>query len=296
MRLVVAALLLVVPLAFAAADAAKVLADADVMHDQGASTEAVKLLLDSVPSAAGGKELAELYWRAARETLELGDLAEKAGKPTADVLAVYTEGEGYADKAIAADPRNDLAYYWKSANIGRWGQVKGVLNALFKAATMKDLLVKELSLNPERSDPYYVLGELYRELPGWPVSFGNLDAAVSLGRKAVDLRQAQVEEGVEKELVYNFSTELAKTLYKRNWSTAARTAEQKSKSAKLAAASTPFDKAAVYEASVTLKEQSDRDEAKSLVQWVVNELQKEPSLTAPEKKDLIKAKDVLKGW
>jgi hypothetical protein len=296
MRLNAAALLLVFPVAFAAADATKVLADADGLHDRGEYAEAAKLLLDSVSSTTGGKEQAELHWRAARETLELGDIAEKAGKPTADVLALFIEGEGYADKAIAADPRNDLAYFWKSANIGRWGQVKGVLNALFKAASMKDLLVKELSLNPERSEPYYVLGELYRELPGWPVSFGNLDAAVSLGRMAVDMRRAQAEKGVEKELAYNFFTELAKTLYKRNWSTAARAAEQKNKSAKLAAASTPLDKGAVYEGTVTLKEQSDRDEAKSLVQWVVNELQNAQSLTAPQKKDLQKAKDVLKGW
>jgi hypothetical protein len=296
MRINAAVLLLVFPVAFAAADATKVLADADGLHDQGEYAQAVTLLLDSVPSATGGKEQAELYWRVAREKLELGDIAEKAGKPTVDVLAVFTEGEGYADKAIAADPRNDLAYFWKSANIGRWGQVKGVLNALFKAASMKDLLVKELSLNSERSEPYYVLGELYRELPGWPVSFGNIDAAVSLGRLAVDLRQAQVEKGVEKELVYNFFTELAKTLYKRNWSAVSRAAEQKNKSARLAGASTPFDKGAAYEATVTLKEQSDRDEAKSLVQWVVNELQNAQSLTAPQKKDLQKAKDVLKGW
>ena len=58
---------------------------------------------------------------------QLGDVAEKPSKPQADILAVFTEGEGYADKAIAADPQNDLGYYWKSANIGRWGQVKGVL-------------------------------------------------------------------------------------------------------------------------------------------------------------------------
>ena len=151
---------------------------------------------------------------------------------------------------------------------------------------MKDLLVKELSLNPERSDSSYVLGELYRELPGWPVSSGNLDAAVSVGRMAVDMRQAQAEKGVEKELAY----------YKRNWSAAARAAEQKNRSAKLVAASTPLDKGAVYEGTVTLNEQSDRDEAKSLVQWVVNELQNAQSLTAPQKKDLQKAKDVLKGW
>ena len=296
MRLILTAVLLLVPLAFAAADTPKVLEDADGLHDQGAYAEAVKLLLDSVPSATGGKEQAELYWRSARETLELGDLAEKDAKPIAEVLALFSEGEAYADKAIAADPLNDLGYYWKSANIGRWGQVKGVLNALFKAASMRDLLVKELSLNPGRSDPYYVLGELYRELPGWPVSFGNIDAAVSLGRKAVDMRRAQVEQGVEKELVYNFSTELAKSLYKRNWSAAARAAGQKDKLSKLAAASAPLEKAAFYEATVTLMEQSDRDEAKSLVQWVVNELDEAPSLTAPQKKDLMRARDVLKGW
>ncbi len=278
------------------ADVSTVTAEADALHDTGAYAEAVKLLVDSVPSAAEGKELAELYWRASRDTLEVGDIAEKSGKGKDDILAVFTTGEGYADKAIAADPGNDLGYYWKSANIGRWGQVKGILNALSKAGPMRDLLVKELAINPERADPYYVLGELYREVPGWPASFGNVDAAVSFGRRAVDLRQQQVLQGAEKEMDYNFATELAKTLHKRNWSAAARIAEQKKKASKLGAAATPLDKGSLYEATVTLSGQSDRGEAKSLAQWVVSELEKLPALTAPQKKDLEKAKTVLKGW
>ena len=282
-------------LAAAWADVSKITAEADALHDTGAYTEAVKLLVDSVPSASGGKELAELYWRASRDTLELGDIAEKSGKSKDDILAVFTTGEGYADKAIAADPGNDLGYYWKSANIGRWGQVKGILNALSKAGPMRDLLVKELAINPERADPYYVLGELYREVPGWPVSFGDMDAAVSLGRRAVDARQQQVQQGTEK-MDYNFATELAKTLYKRNWSAAARIAEQKKKASKLTAAVTLLEKGALYEATVTLSGQSDREEAKSLAQWVVSELEKLPSLTAPQKKDLESAKSLLKGW
>jgi len=189
------------------ADVSEVAVGADALHDQGANAEAVKLVLDAVPSA-GAKEQAELYWRAARDTLELGDLADSAGKPRDQVLQLFASGEAYADKAIAADPSNDLGYYWKSANIGRWGQVKGILNALSKAAPMRDLLVKELSLNPERADPYYVLGELYREVPGWPASFGNVDAAVSLGRRAVDTRERQVQAGTEK-MDYSFTTELA---------------------------------------------------------------------------------------
>jgi tetratricopeptide (TPR) repeat protein len=296
MKTILVVLLVALPLVSAAADVSKTVADADALHNQGSYAEAVKLLLGAVSSASDPREQAELYWRASRETLEIGDAADKAGKPQNDVLAIFTEGQGYADKAIAADPRNDLGYYWKSANIGRWGQVKGVLNALFEAAPMKDLLVKELSLNAERTDPYYVLGELYRELPGWPVSFGNLDAAVSFGRRAVDARPQQVQQGVEKELVYNFYTELAKTLYKRNWSSSTRKAEQKNKAAKLASASTVLDKASLYEATVTLSDQSDRQEAKALVQWVVAQLDGASTITAPEKKDLQKAKDVLKGW
>jgi hypothetical protein len=278
------------------ADVSKVTAEADALHDNGAYADAVKLLVDSAPSASGGKELAELYWRASRDTLEVGDIAEKAGKSKDDILAVFTTGEGYADKAIAADPGNDLGYYWKSANIGRWGQVKGILNALSKAAPMRELLVKELAINPQRAEPYYVLGELYREVPGWPVSFGNVDAAVSLGRRALDTREQQVSQGVEKQMDYNFANELAKTLRARNWSAAARIAEQKKKLSKLGAAVTPLEKGSLYEATVTLSGQSDREEAKSLVQWVVGELEKVPSLTAPQKKDLESAKTLLKGW
>ena len=295
MKITLAALLLIIPFGFAAGDAKTVVAEADALHDQGGYAEAVQLLLGSAPSAAAADQ-AELYWRAAREALALGDVAENAGKPQTDVLAAFVEGEGYADKAIAADPKNDLGYYWKSANIGRWGQVKGVMNALMKAQPMKDLLVKELSLNPDRTDAYFVLGQLYRELPGWPVSFGDTDAAVSLGRRAVDARPAQVESGVERELVYNFSTELAKTLYKRNWPSAERFSEQKNKAAKLSSAATPLDKGSLYEGTVALRNVSDREEARALVQGVVEELEKLPTLTATEKRDLAKAKDVLKGW
>jgi hypothetical protein len=296
MRRFLTLLLVFLPLGLVQAEDSPVAAQADALHDNGMYAEAQKLLRDSAPDAQGGKELAELYWRAARETLELGDVAEKDKKPQADVLALFTEGEGYADKAIAADPQNDQGYYWKSANIGRWGQVKGILDSLFKAAPMKDLLVKELSLNPERSDPYFVLGQLYRELPGWPVSFGNTDAAVSLGRKAVEMRQAQVEAGTEKELAYDFYIELAKSLYKRNWSATRRVSEQKAKAAKLSAAGMPLEKGSLYEAAAALPDMSDREEAKVLVQFTVSELGNLASLTAPQAKDLQKARETLTGW
>jgi hypothetical protein len=296
MRRFLTMLLMFLPLGFAYAEDSPAADQADALHDKGMYAEAQRLLLDSLPGAQGGKALADLYWRAARETLELGDAAEKDRKPQADLLALFTQGEGYADKAIAADPQNDQGYFWKSANIGRWGQVKGIFDSLSKAAPMKDLLVKELAINPERSDSYFVLGQLYRELPGWPVSFGNIDAAVSLGRKAVEMRLVQVQSGTEKELVYNFYNELAKSLYKRDWPAAKRVSEQKAKAARLAAAGTPLEKGSLYEATAVLQGMSDREEAKALVQFTASELGKLADLTAPQAKDLQKAKDLLKGW
>ncbi len=288
-------LMLLLPLSIALADTAQVIAQADALHDQGQYAEAKRILLDAVGDAAGGAEKANLYWRAARETLETGNQAEDAKQPAAAILRIFEEGEGYANRAVEADPQNDLGYYWKSSNIGRWGQIKGILNSLVKAAPMRELLVKVVSLNPDRSDAYYVLGQLYRELPGRPISFGNADEAVSLGRWAAELRAAQVQSGAEKALSYAYYTELAKSLHKRNLSAAARAAGKAKKAAKYAAAADPLAKAAAYEAAVALEAVSDRDEATALVQWVIGELEKLTQSTAGDRKDLEKARKVLAG-
>ncbi|HYW83361.1 MAG TPA: hypothetical protein VFB30_08900, partial [Spirochaetia bacterium] len=177
-----------------------------------------------------------------------------------------------------------------------WGQVKGVFNALGKAPIIRDLLLKVLSINPDRSDAYFVLGQLYRELPGWPIAFGNTDWAVSLGRKAVDLNAAEVADGKEKDNSYDFFTELAKTLHERGWSASNRRSEQRQKAEKYAAAKTPFEKACYYEGTVDLKDMSDAQEAKEMVRHVIASMESIPSLTSGQAKDLQKAKDILKMW
>jgi hypothetical protein len=296
MKLITVALLLVLPAALACADITQAIRDADSLHDAGRWADARKTLLDAAAAGPGSKELAELYWRVSRETMELGNDAEDAKKPTNDVLAIFTEAEGYADKAIAADPRNDWGYYYKASNIGRWGQVKGILNALFKAGPMKDVLVQELGVNPDRSDAYYVLAQLYREVPGKPLSFGNIDSAVSLGRTAVDLRAAQVKAGTERAINWDYYNQLAKTLFKRNWTAAQRVKEQKAKAARLAGAATPLDKGCLYEARVTLSDSSDRDEARAIVQWIVLEAPKATAPTKGDTDDLATARDLVKEF
>lgn len=292
-RIMAVLLLLLLPAGALFADFAQTVRDADALHDKGQYQQAKDMLLSGV-AAANGPQKAELYWRAARECIELGDVAEKDKKPKDILFKTFEEGEGYANKGIEADANSYQCYYWKSANIGRWGQIKGILNSLGKAGPMKDLLTKAITINLGHSDSYFVLGQLYRELPGWPVSFGNIDFAVSLGRKAVDLRAEQYKSGVERDGAYNFSVELAKTLWKRNWPADKRLAEQKNQAARYAAAANALDKACNYDGTVTLKNVSDREEARALVTWAIQSMESLPTRTAGQEKDLVDARDVLK--
>jgi tetratricopeptide (TPR) repeat protein len=277
-------------------DFTEILAAADDLHDQEAYARGRQFLESSLGEAGSGAERAELYWRLARAVLNLGDEAEDAGATEEELLKLFEEGEALADKAIEADPGNHLGYYWKSANIGRWGQTKGILNSLFKAKPMKELLEQALDADDEHADSYYVLGQLYEQLPGKPLSFGKKDYAVSLGRLAVDLHEAQVRSGQEREINYDFYTELAKHLYARDWDADKRFKEQRKKRDTLAEASTPLERGFAYESESDLGAMSDREEARKLLLWTIGKLESLPRPKSGQTADLEEAREVLDSW
>jgi tetratricopeptide (TPR) repeat protein len=295
LRIAIVCLAIGFPLVAAHADLAETLRKVDDLHEQGAYADCVKLLADSLPGVSAPKDKAEVLWRMARGTLELGDQSDNSKAPVASTLKIFEEGEAYATRAIEADPQNADAYYYKGSNIGRWGQVKGILDSLFKAGPMRDQLEKALDIRPDFSDAYYVLGQLYDQVPGF-ISFGNMDYAVSLGRKSVDLRVREVQNGVKKELGYDYYTELGKHLWKRGWSAQQRLNEQKNKRTRAASAKTILEKAFYYEGEIELKNLTDKEEAKAMLQWAIAELEKIPSRKPGQNDDLKEARDVLKGW
>jgi tetratricopeptide (TPR) repeat protein len=269
---------------------------ADALNDDGAHEQARAVLEDALGRAGSGAEKAEVLWRLARAWLNIGEDAEERGAGTSELLGFYEKGERMAVQATEADPRSHLGYYWQSANIGKWGQTKGIMNALAKAKPMRDLLQKALSLNPEHADSYYVLGQLYEQVPGFPISFGDKGYAVSLGRKSVDLREAQVRSGREKELVYDYYTELAKHLWERNWSASRRSREQKQMMSGFSKAGEPMEKNSYYEATVALKNLSDREEALELLTRVVRDLESMSRRTDGQNDDLEEAKELIAEW
>jgi hypothetical protein len=198
---------------------------ADALYDDDQSQAAFDILEDALSTAGNGAERAEVLWRMSRATLDIAEIEEDKGGPAEPVLAMYERGELYGVQAVEANPRNHLGYYWQSANIGKWGQLKGVLNSLFKAGPMRDLLRQTLSFEPDHADSYYVLGQLYEQVPGL-ISFGNKDYAVSLGRKSIDLHEAELASGVEDEMNHDFYVQMAAHLIARDWDRNKRDREQ----------------------------------------------------------------------
>jgi tetratricopeptide (TPR) repeat protein len=278
------------------ADVSAALAKVDGLHEEGAYEQCRDLLQPALSQASGGAEKAEVLWRLARAWLNIGEQAEERGAPTEELLPYYEKGESLAVQATEADPRNPLGYYWESANMGKWGQTRGIMNALGKARPMRDLLQKALSLDPEHADSYYVLGQLYEQVPGFPISFGDKVYAVSLGRKSVDLREAQVRSGREKQIVYDYYTELAKHLWERNWNAARRSREQPKMASSYRSASDPMEKNFYYEGTVTLRSMSDREEALEVLKKGIRDLEALGRRTKSQNDDLKEARELLASW
>ncbi|MBN2536180.1 MAG: hypothetical protein JXB88_25085 [Spirochaetales bacterium] len=272
------------------------LRNADNLHNAYRYAEENTLLLSLVNKAQGNKEKAEVYWRLARVTVYLGDDSEDRGDSKNKILSFFEQGEEYANKAMELDPGNHLAYYWKSANIGRWGQVKGILNALNKARPMQVLLVQAINLDPAHADSFNVLGELYDELPGFPISFGNIDYSVSLARKCISLHEEDRTVGREPRIKYGYYIKLAKHLYKRNWNTKKRIEKQEGKEKKYGKEKNILEKNFYYEGTISIKNMSDREEAKEIMNKVIAELNGISNRDKEQNDDLADANKIKAGW
>ena len=264
----------------------------DEMDDTEHHTEALTLLQRSLPRARSAVDRAELHWRMARAHVGMGDDMQDGGATQAELLALFEEGETYADRAIAEAPNSHLGYYWKSASIGKWGQAKGVLNALAAAGRMRALLRQVIDRAPDYAPTYYVLGSMYDQLPGFPLSFGNADWAVSFGRRAIDLREAELEAGLVDEVRPDYYTELAKHLFKRNWNQAKREREQQRKRNRARNEERGLELAALYEGEVDIAALDDREEAAQLLQRAMQLLRAQPTLSREDQRDLQDAIEV----
>ncbi len=275
---------------------------------QGNYRASIDLLEKSLPGVTVAEEQAEIYWRLSRDTLRLADdlgwqgAASGEASPharraaTAKLLSMYKEGEAYADHAISLEPSRAEGYLWKAANIDRWAQTRGILASLYETGPMRRLLVTAAHLDPSLADVWFVLAQLYSQVPGYPLSFGNDAWAVSLGRKAIDARAAELQKGLVRSIPAEYYIRLAEELAKRDWTESTRITEHEAEAQQFFLLSGLVRKSVYYEGTIPIPNLSDRQEAIDLVRKVVNTLLDTPNRTIAENRALSQAQADLYEW
>jgi tetratricopeptide (TPR) repeat protein len=283
-------------------DPAEELERIDQLDKEDRSEEAIsrsRALLDRLGTAQGQTRpqlRAGALWRLSRAIMKDTNLDQFEGLGDDEAIRRYEEGAGYAREAIEIDPSIAEAYFWEAANRGSVGKTRGVLNSLFMASDLDELLHQALRRDADYPEPYFMLGTLYRELPGRPISFGDDDSAVSFGRRAVDLHEEEFRRGEDIVPFYDYYLELAMSLWDRNWRQNKRDREQSSKRQAAGSADGPVEVAALYEGQVTIPGQSDREEALYLVREMERRLSAIADPTVRNRRDLSKARELLSDW
>ena len=288
-------LLMVLAMALTALDFTSV----DKLYDSGTDYKKVYDTLQTMlKTAKAGEEKSEVLWRLSRVCVDLGDKLDEKDKN--GKFDIYTEGENYAIQSIAEKP-NYTAYLWKCANIGRYGQTKGVMDSLGKVKPMKaDLRVITDDFKVlDSSEAWYTLAVLNDAVPG--ILGGDSVAAVSYMRAACDTIPAKYIYG-------GTYKALAEMLYDRNWSADKRAKEIKKIQAKWdKETKSNFDKYAYYEGAngadaipkwvnTKLSAMSDRQEALVILKYAQNVYNSRKEHTASDDKNYKEIQELIEKW
>jgi tetratricopeptide (TPR) repeat protein len=251
--------------------------EADKLIRTNKLDEASTLLKNGLTTAETGVEKAEICWRLARATYAAAE-TKKRNKVGRDIiLRDFEQGAAWADEAVKADRNSYQAYFWRASNWGSWVQLKGDLEALAKISQMKDDLAAALRIKSDFATAYYVLGLLYANVPGWPISFGNKEFALSFFRRAIEVAE-------KPEASFGYYLNLAAGLWERNWMNADRKTRWAGMLAKYTSKSDAADKYCFFEGAiasnsipahspVSLETISDREEAKAIFGFLEKQVQ-----------------------
>ena len=270
----------------------------DNLYDAGEDQKVYDTLQTMLKEAKTDGEKAQVLWRLSRVCVDLGDALDEKDKKGR--FAIYEEGENYALQSIEAEP-NYLAYLWKCANIGRYGQTKGVMDSLGKVKPMKaDLKVIIDDFNVlDCSEAWYTLAVLYDKVPG--LFGGDSNFAISYARAACDTIPAKYVYGGTYQA-------LAEMLYNRNWSADKRAKEIAKMQTKWGKESkSNYDKYAYYEGAkgadampkwtnTKLSAMSDRQEALVILKYAQAVYKARTFHTASDEKNYDEIQALIDEW
>lgn len=103
------------------------------------------------------------YWRRCRSLVRRGEKREKK----ADKLADYDLARQDCEKSVALEPKSADAHFWFGVAMGRWGEAKGILKAMFLIKPIRREMEATLKIDPNHGGAHHVLGEMLWQIPGF---------------------------------------------------------------------------------------------------------------------------------
>ena len=113
--------------------------------------------------------------RLARVCFILGDLA-----PNGQRQQYYERGRGYAERLCRERPSGVECHYWLAMHLCGLADVGGAFKGRRLLPRILDELQHVLTIDEtyDQAGAHRVLGRIYYEAPGWPLSVGNLEKSL----------------------------------------------------------------------------------------------------------------------
>ena len=156
--------------------------DEEYFHrDQGDNL--ARSIIDSDPKLRTDAPMAqaEAYWRRCRSLVARGEKREKKS----DKLADYALAQADCEKSVALSSTSADGHFWYGVSMGRWGEAKGILKAMFLIKPIRKEMAATLALDPNHGGAHRVLGEMLWQIPGF--AGGDKKAALAEYETAVKL-------------------------------------------------------------------------------------------------------------
>ena len=117
----------------------------------------------------------------------LGQLA-----PEAQGMGFYQKGQSYAETLIREEPNRVEGHYWLALNLCGQADVGGKLLGHRLLPRILEELQRAVALDAayDQAGAHRVLGRIYYEAPGWPLSVGDLQKSLQHLKAAVRLAPA----------------------------------------------------------------------------------------------------------
>ena len=142
-------------------------------------------IFESLLPPAGAQRLPVLE-RLARASFILGDIADKGQR-----RLYYEQGRQYAQTILQEYPQRVEGHYWLGMHLAGLADVNRLQGRRLLPQILEEL-ERSAAIDPsyDQAGAYRVLGRIYYEAPGRPISVGDVNKSLDLLKKATTLAPA----------------------------------------------------------------------------------------------------------